>query len=100
MVGVMFFYLPAGFMTWFSGAEGGAPWALTWSTCWRRAALGHNSGSPDALCPIFFPAAILLGHKCQCDKLCGLEVAFSGCGCKDAAAAAEGGVFKAECSAL
>ena len=34
-----------------SGVVGGAPCALRWITQERRAALGHNSGSPDALCP-------------------------------------------------
>ena len=38
-----------------SGVEGGAPWALRWSTLHSRSALGHKIGSPDALCPIIFP---------------------------------------------
>ena len=96
MVGVMFFHLPVGVMTWDSGAEGGAPWALRWSTRWSRAALGHKSGSPDVLCPIFFTDAVLLGREYQRNKIYGLGVAFSGCGRKYAAAINEGGVFEAE----
>ena len=46
------------------------------------------------------PDAVLLGRELQHDKICDLEVAFSGCGRKDAAAAAEGGVFDAEQCAI
>ena len=80
MLGVMFFHLPAGFMMWGSGVHGDAPWDLRWSTCWRRAALGHHIGSPDALCPIFFPDAVILGYERQCDEVGGLEVACHVCG--------------------
>ena len=45
---------------------------------------------------LFSPDTNLMGHKCQHNETCGLEVAFSGCGCKDAAATIEGGVFEAE----
>ena len=87
-------------MTRSSRVEGGASWDLMWITHWRRSALGHNSGSSDALCPTPPPDAVLLGRELQHDKICDLEVAFSGCGRKDAAAAAEGGVFDAEQCAI
>ena len=55
MVGVVFSHLLTGVMPRASGVEGGSPWALKWSTYWRRAVLGHNRGSPDVLCPFFSP---------------------------------------------
>ena len=53
MIEVMFPHLPAVFMMQGSGVEGGPPWALRGSTRWRRAVLGHKSGSPDAFFPIY-----------------------------------------------
>ena len=100
MVEVCFFHLPIGVMTWASGVEGGAPLAIRCSTFRRRSALGNKSGSPDALYTIFFPDNILLFCECQHDKFYGLEVAFSVCGPKDAAAATEGDVFESEQVAL
>ena len=71
MVGVMFFHIPTGVITWANGMEGGAPWALRWIIHRRRSALGHNSGSPDSLCPIF-PGAVLLGCQRHRDEIFGL----------------------------
>ena len=73
MVGVIFFHLPAGVMTRASGVEGGALRDVRWSTCRRRATLGHKSGSPDALFTITHPHdAVYLGFECQNGKFCGL----------------------------
>ena len=55
MVGVIFFHLPAGVMTRAIGVEGGAQWDIRWSTCRRRATLGHKRGSLDALFSITPP---------------------------------------------
>ena len=55
------------------------------------------------LMPFFLPFPpddVILGCKLQRDKNCGLEVAFSGRGCKDTADAAEGNVFKVDQGAL
>ena len=38
------------------GWRGEGGWDIKWSTCWIRSALCKNSGSPDALCHIFFLA--------------------------------------------
>ena len=46
------------------------------------------------------PDTVLLGHESQCDKVGGLEVAFSGCGGKDDTAATEVSFFKVEQGAL
>ena len=53
ILGDMFSHLPARAMTRDNGVEGGASWALIWSTCRRRAALEHKIESPDALFPIY-----------------------------------------------
>ena len=45
---------------------------------------------------LFFPDAILLGHELQRDKICSLEIAFSGCDYKGAVAVDEGSLLKAE----
>ena len=100
MVGVIFFHITSGVMNCSSGVEGGVPWALRWITCRRRAALGHNSGSPDALCPIFLSDSVILGHERQCDEICSLEISFSKCGRKYAMDADRGGFFKAGQGAL
>ena len=84
-------------MTRASGVEGGAPWDVRWSTRWRRATLGHKRGSLDALCTISPPPdAVLLGCEHRGDKVGSLEVAFRGCGHKEATASSEGSIFKAE----
>ena len=54
MLGVMFSHLPTGFITRASGVQS-TLWDLRRSTCRRRAALGHNRVSPDALCLILLP---------------------------------------------
>ena len=60
MFGVIFLHLPSGFMTRAIGVDGGALWALRWSTHRSRAALGGNRGSRDTLCPIVFLAPFFL----------------------------------------
>ena len=59
-------------------------------------AWGNNRGSPDTLCPIYPPDAVLLGCERQRDNVFGLEVAFSGCGGKGTMSAAEGVVLEAK----
>ena len=53
MVGVLFFCLYVHVITQDRGLEGTASLALRWRTRQSIAALGHMSGSPEALWPIF-----------------------------------------------
>ena len=58
--------------------------------------LGTNKKVHLCLVSYFPPDAVLMGRECQHDKVGGLEVAFCGCGHKDAAAATEVNIFEAE----
>ena len=51
--GVMFFHLPDRFIIQYRVVEGGAILSYRWSLFLIMASLGHRSGYPEALCPIF-----------------------------------------------
>ena len=55
IVGVMFFYCTIGIVMWDREVEVGAEFPHRWRTRQRRAAVGHRSGPPEALLPIFLP---------------------------------------------
>ena len=55
IVGVIFFHIPFGIMTWDRGVERGAVFLQRWCVRLSRVALGHRSGSPEALWLICSP---------------------------------------------
>ena len=64
VVGVVLFHRPIGVLMRDRGVELVAEFFPRWSVHQRRATLIHRSGSPEALCPIYFPSRLfLLGGK-------------------------------------